>query len=66
MVNLAKTYQNLFPMLFDSTYSKENYTFGHSRRLRTTQSCKAFATGLFGLEQSENIEMTNPNAMLRV
>lgn len=66
MINLAKTYKNLFPTIFDSTYSVQNFTFGYSRRIRTQESCKAFAVGLFGRKGSEKIQTTYPNSMLRV
>lgn len=66
MMSLAKTYREMFPTIFDSIYSKKNYTFGHSQTKRTTASCKAFTFGLFGSENSVNIPMINANVMLKV
>lgn len=48
MQNIARRFQEVFPNIFDDTYTPENYHFRHTRTVRTNTSIRAFATGLFG------------------
>lgn len=48
MENIASRFQDFFPNIFPSTYSRDQYLFRHTESERTNTSIRAFATGLFG------------------
>lgn len=65
---LAQTFKNNFPALFNASYSPEYYSFTHTSAFRTEQSCEAFAETLFSqpfVDESKQYWTTN-DTMLRV
>lgn len=63
---LAKSFQQIYPTLFDTKYSPDKFTFAHSSAERTKQSCEAFTDVLFGtveMVKSSKYWTTN-NSML--
>ncbi|KAJ6633028.1 Multiple inositol polyphosphate phosphatase 1, partial [Pseudolycoriella hygida] len=55
MRNIARRYQQFFPTLFTETYDRQRFLFRHTNAIRTNQSIRAFASGLFGETESENV-----------
>lgn len=56
---IAGRYQAAFPTLLPSNYSRSKYLFQHTNTQRTEASFRAFADGLFGHNQHENV-VTEP------
>ena len=48
MNNIGRRYQQRFPIVLNSTYSRERYLFRHADTQRSLASISAFAGGLFG------------------
>lgn len=68
MQELAESFKDIYPTLFGTLYSPEQYTFSHSRVVRTTESCEAFTEALFGyktMKDSQKYWLTK-DKMLRV
>ncbi|KAG4069951.1 hypothetical protein HA402_015175 [Bradysia odoriphaga] len=53
--NIASRYQENFPNIFPTTYSPERFLFRHTESVRTNQSARAFASGLFGAAGAQNV-----------
>lgn len=54
--NLAIRLRKYFPTLLPDRYSPDHYYFHHSPVSRTLQSAQAFAGGLFGPKESQNVD----------
>lgn len=53
--NIARRYQENFPNVLPTTYSPEQFLFRHTWSVRTNQSARAFAAGLFGEAGAQNV-----------
>lgn len=53
--NIARRYQQAFPTILTDTYSRERFFFRHSPSDRSNSSIRAFATGLFGETEAQNV-----------
>lgn len=53
--DIARRYQVQFPDILNGTYSRDRFLFRHTWTERTTSSIRAFATGLFGVEDAQNV-----------
>lgn len=65
---LAERYQSIFPSLLPSTYSRNDYFFRSTATQRTIGTLRAFADGLFGFNQYQNVEFEDidqPDVLLR-
>lgn len=51
---MAQTYKDKYPNLFNGPYSPKTYSFIHSSAHRTKQSCEAFVDELFGEKVMED------------
>ena len=68
MVNMAERLQEAFPTIFSSTYSPNHYNFMASNTPRAQDSIRAFADGLFGTNEFEQVEFEDapfPDVILR-
>lgn len=59
MQSLAQRYQAVFPTLLSRPYNRTQYLFRHTDRQRSEGSIRAFADGLFGENQFQNVEFEN-------
>lgn len=55
MQNIARRYQQFFPTILTDTYDPERFHFRHTRTIRTNTTIRAFASGLFGENGSDNV-----------
>jgi len=55
MRNVARRYQQFFPSILSDTYTSARFHFRHTRTARTNTTIRAFADGLFGENQNENV-----------
>ncbi|KAJ6644488.1 Multiple inositol polyphosphate phosphatase 1 [Pseudolycoriella hygida] len=55
MRNIARRYQQFFPTILTETYDRQRFHFRHTRTMRTNTTIRAFASGLFGESESENV-----------
>lgn len=53
--NISRRFQQVFPDILPETYTTENYHFRHTSTQQTNTSIRAFATGLFGELEAENV-----------
>lgn len=67
MKGVAQRYQQVFPTLLPTTYSRANYSFRHTDRQRSQGSIRAFADGLFGQFETVQFEtVPTDDTFLRV
>lgn len=68
LVQLAERYQSTFPSLLPSTYSRNDYFFRSTDTQRTIGTLRAFADGLFGFNQYQQVDFEDidaPDILLR-
>lgn len=53
--NIARRYQQYFPNILTQNYSRDRFHFRHTYTERTNRSIRAFASGIFGENESENV-----------
>jgi len=56
LANLGSRFQKAFPTLLPKLYTSEHYYFRHSPVPRTLESARAFAEGLFGLDEHDSVK----------
>lgn len=59
MRNIARRLQEYFPTILTKDYSPERFHFRHASSLPTNASIRAFASGLFGENEAENVTFEN-------
>ncbi|XP_046838609.1 multiple inositol polyphosphate phosphatase 1-like isoform X2 [Vespa crabro] len=60
MIDLGERYQSRFPNIMPEIYNKRSYKLKYTATQRTEESAKHFAVGLFGWQNSQNVEYPKP------
>lgn len=55
MANIARRYQQRFPNILNETYSRDHFYFRHTNTAPSNTSIRAFASGLFGETESQDV-----------